>query len=223
MIRFIFDINGVKTKAVMPEQWEEVTLQQVMDLNHARKTDKTADPLLLFAALSGQKLSELNNTPTNLFEPFLDHLKLLSGQEPKWVKLKHPDEIRLNSKTIKVPKDLGFERFGQKVLGLDILERYNKEKEDLDKLDSLPEILALYFQPLYDGKFDRNRVDTVKKYVLNMKALQAVPIANFFLDNLLKSNNIGLLGLNPWALMWTNKLRGLTQIQNGLTNLVHYN
>lgn len=223
MIRFTFNIDGKEKRAVMPEGWEECTLQQIIDLDKARKSEKEEDPLLLFAALSGQRLGELNNTPSNLWIQFFNHLEFLASNEPKWLKLKHPETVRINSKEITVPKDLGLEAFGQKVLGLEIMERYNKEDKEEDKLESLPEILALYFQPLYDGKFDRTRVNAVKKYVLKMRALDAVPIASFFLTRLLKSKNFGLLGLSPLMLIRNKKLLTLLRTRTGLTNLVHFN
>jgi hypothetical protein len=65
----------------------------------------------------------------------------------------------------------------------------------MPKINKIPELLAIYLQPAYHGKFISDRVEEVKPWVYNMKAFEALPYGIFFLKRLSGSKRFGKIGL----------------------------
>ena len=176
MLRFKFKDGDKIVEATTPTDWAEVTLGQFIDIE--TKWDRK-DLLQLFAILTGVDISVLSNTRTKKILQPIAEATLFIYEPLNWNRLKRPKSIYLHGKELKVPKNLGMELFGQKVM---LLQKMQENEDDWRPI--IPFGLALYFQPLYDGKFSRDRVEVFEEKILKIPALLAYPIAFFFyLDN----------------------------------------
>ena len=192
MIKTVIEINKEKKQYFLPENWSEITLKHLINLELWRG-DNT-DPVGLLACFLDIDPEILANSKSNLWKELLTVFSYVFTP-PKWHNLKKKDKILMDGKYIHVPKQLELERFGQKVLSLQYMVNV---KDESDQIKAIPDILTVYFQPLYDGKFSRLRLDYVKNIVMNIPAIDAVPIGRFFFRKLLRKKSYGKIGLTQY-------------------------
>jgi hypothetical protein len=184
MIKFHIKAKSKKITGLCPENWQEVTLKQVLDLEKADRSDK----LQILSCFTGLDLRTIENAKGDLFEPMYQVLSFITDA-PKWDKVKRPKEVTLKDKSIKPPKDISLETFGQKWRAMEAIQAHE------NKIDCIPDILAIYFQPSYDGIFESSRIEDVKEMVYDMPAYQAMPYGFFFFKKLTGWKVIGMIGL----------------------------
>jgi len=187
MITFKFKLKQKTITATVPENWSEVTVKHITEMEE-KWSGKRSDLVGLLSAFTGQKYEDLEQSTTNLWEPLFQVLSFVFDP-PKWDKLKRPKQVTLNGKYIKPPKKLELEAFGAKVQALNVIT------SDMPKVNKIPELLAIYLQPAYDGKFIGDRVEEIKPWVYQMKAYEALPYGIFFLKRLSGSKRFGRIGL----------------------------
>lgn len=185
MIKFTFKLNKETLTGYCPENWGEVTLQNIIDLEKCKQGDK----IEVLSAFTGLDVRTIENARGDLFKPMYQVLSFVF-ESPNWQKLKVPKTVTLNDKVIKPPKKLNLETFGQKWRAVEAIQSAD------NKIDCIPDILAIYLQPAYDGVFETSRIPDIKEYVLKMKAFEAMPYGFFFFKRLEGLNLLGLLGLN---------------------------
>ncbi len=189
MIKFKFKLNKKTVEATVPENWGEVTLQHVLNLEENGGNNVSE----ILAALTGQNYEFIENShPSTIFEPLTQVLTYIYDA-PKWDKLKLLKQINLGGKLIKAPKKLEFCAFGQSRMVLDKMKDLDTEKRL--PINILADILSIYLQPAYDGKFVSQRVEDIKPLVLQMKAYEAMPYAFFFFKKLYGKKIFGRIGL----------------------------
>jgi len=195
MIKTVIEIKRKKQSYLIPENWGEVTLKHLINLELWKGDELDLVGLLscfidvdpeIIANSKRDHWAELITILTFVFEP------------PAWDGLSVPKTVKLDNRVIKVPRKLELERYGQKVLALQYMANL---KTDSQNIAIIPDVMAAYFQPLIDGKFSRLRLDYTKRQVLSMPAFQAVPIGRFFFRKLLRSKNYGYLGLKASRLI----------------------
>lgn len=195
MIKTVIEIKRKKQSYLIPENWGEVTLKHLINLELWKGDELDLVGLLscfidvdpeVIANSKRDHWAELITVLTFVFEP------------PAWDGLSVPKTVKLDNRVIKVPRKLELERYGQKVLALQYMANL---KTDSQNIAIIPDVMAAYFQPLIDGKFSRLRLDYTKRQVLSMPAFQAVPIGRFFFRKLLRSKNYGYLGLKASRLI----------------------
>lgn len=192
MIKTNIEIKKSNRVFYIPDNWLEVKLKHLINLE-VWKGDET-DPVGLLACFMDIDPEIIANSRREYWTELLTVLSFVF-EPPKWDTLKMADTIDLDNKIIKVPKKLELERFGQMVLAAQYMEGI---KEDSENIKLIPDVMAVYLQPLIDGKFSRTRLDYTKRIILEMPAIKAVPIGRFFFLKLLKSRNYGMLGLKPF-------------------------
>jgi hypothetical protein len=114
---------------------------------------------------------------------------------------------------IKPPQNLSLEAFGQKILALKLIT--NEENQ----INNIPDIVAIYLQPAYDGIFNSDRVGEIRKLVLEMSAFDAMPYGLFFFKKLLKPKRFGRIGLRVSQKMLKNLMSIQQQAGISLPNL----
>jgi hypothetical protein len=185
MIKYTFKLKDKKIEGFCPESWEEVTLEQILKLEKADRTDK----IEVLSCFTGLEVRTIENAiGSDLFDPMYTVLSFVFDS-PNWKKISPPKTVNLNGKIIKPPKKLNLETFGQKWRAIEAIQSTE------NKLDCIPEILAIYLQPCYDGIFESSRIEHVKKWVMNMSVYDALPYGFFFWNRLQPSKVIGLVGL----------------------------
>ena len=189
MIKFNFKLNKDTISATVPEGWHEVKLKHVLALETGWNGEST-DMVGLLSALTGEDYNDLENAKGDLWNPLFKVLGYVF-EAPDWKRIKKPKSVTLGSKVLKPPTNLLLECFGQKVLALNLITT------ETDQINNIADVIAIYLQPAYDGKFVSDRVPDIKKMVLEMNAFEAMPYGLFFLKNLLRPKNYGLVGLIP--------------------------
>ena len=155
------------------------------------------DTIALLAAFTYIPYADLAESKSNQFwTPLYSVLNFVHTEQINWNKLKVPKSIRLDGIQCKVPRNLGLQMFAQKVFSVNLLA--DDTRTDNEKM---LRILAIYFQPLIDGKWITERLDHIENHCRYINAKEAFPIANFFLSRLLKPRNFGMLGLHPFQLI----------------------
>jgi hypothetical protein len=197
MIKTILEINGKDRTFNLPDSWLNITLKHLINLELWQGNDN--DPVGLLSCFMDIDPEIIANSKKDLWDELLTILSFVYDP-PKWHNLKIPKTVILDNKKIKVPRKLELERFGQKVLALQYMAEM---KEDSDNIKIIPDVMAIYFQPLLDNTFSRFRLDYIKSLILGMPAIEGVPIGRFFFLKLLKSKNLGRLGLTRYQLTRT--------------------
>ena len=180
MIKTEIKYKGKKYIKEIPESWEECKLSNVIRLEAMPEDNDLIDVLCCFIDLPKEII---DNTSSNLWQPLFKILEFVYNP-PKWTALKRPSKLQLNGKLVKVPSNLGMETFGQKVLALQAIEKHKQ------KLSGLPELLTIYLQPKYDGKYSRMRQGAVRELVDNTLAIESIPIGLFFLQEVAKAEEL---------------------------------
>ena len=198
MIKTIIKIGKDKKIFFLPENWLEIKLKHLINLELWQ--GDSSDPVGLLACFLQIDPDIIGNSKKDYWTELLTLLNFVFNA-PKWHNLKIPDTVFLDNRSIKVPKRLEMERFGQKVVCLQYMASMKQ-----DNIALIPDVMAVYFQPLIDGKFNRNRIEYVKRLIMDMPAIEAVPIGRFFFRKLLKSKTLGRLGLRRSRLIRSVKL-----------------
>jgi hypothetical protein len=166
----------------MPCLWEEVTLKQFLALT----TTEDMTPLKLLAILTDLSEDYLSQIPSKSINVASNYAFFM--REPDAFKRwKKPDQVTIAGKRVRVPA-LREETFAQKIY---IQQEVNRVIEETKSTyDAIPFALAVYFYPLVTGdkkEFSERKIKDFIPDVLNMRAVEAVPTADFFLTSFVKS------------------------------------
>ena len=189
MIKTCIEIDGNNRTFYIPDSWLELKLKHLINLELWKGNEN--DPIGLLSCFIDLDAEIIANSKRDHWTELITILSFVFDP-PKWHNLKVQRKVKLSDKLITIPRKLELERFGQKVLALQYMSNI---KEDSQNLSIIPDVMAVYFQPLYDGKFSRYRLRHIKSLIMEMPAIEAIPIGRFFFRKLIKSRNFGWLGL----------------------------
>ena len=169
----------------VPISWQEVTVEQYTRLESEGWDG--LDLIHLLSMLSGHKLRELDNLKdTSILDVLTQHIGFIATNPPDFNKLRINKRFTLGGKKIEVPADLELESLGQKILMSNIMQQDNMIKQ-------IPNALAIYFQPIYDGSdFDRKRLPHIVKMINQTPIVLAYPVVAFFFRKLIEYKRSGL-------------------------------
>ena len=170
MIKFRYTLpDNTKVECLIPENWAEVKLKHLLrleqekpQLNHHALGCFTDTPMNDF----------LNSYSKNDIEAISQIMTFLKDK-PGGDKIKKKEQILLGGKYIKPPQDLKLKTIGQKGVAMPILMKYAKEEEIEPEIEDVLQLLAIYFQPEYSGKYDDSKLPGIKHLILDMPAIHA--------------------------------------------------
>jgi hypothetical protein len=217
MVKFQIETDNGTKYCNCPESWDEVNLGQLIryDAWAASKGD-TVGLLSAFTYTDYSYLAESKSN--NLWGPLYSVLGFVYKEPIQWDKLKVPDSIRLDGVDCKIPKKIGLTMFAQKVNALNLIA--DESKTDKEKI---LRILAIYLQPIYDGRWIPERLDHIENHCRYLNAKEAFPIGNFFFRKLLKTKNYGMIGFYPFLLITKKRLLENLPGLKGLKDLMTFN
>ena len=161
----------------MPSHWGEVTLKMLMQIENGDNQDE----LFVFSVLVQKTYKEIVHS-TLKEDEVTDAVAFVYTETPKWNLLVVPKVLTINGKRCKLPNVLKV-CLGQNIMMSNLLERPLSE--------TLISILAVYFQPVYDGgQFDRERLSDIEQLIEKVPAVEGWAVANFFLRSLPNLNRI---------------------------------
>lgn len=193
-----------------PTGYHDLTYGQFLRL----RQEYTGDFGHLLEILTGIPRAIWMNLPIAESKKILSFLQWILDSPIKWDALQVPQALHYKGVDYKIPKDLGFETFGQKIVleskvaqivgGMlkPGMKSEAKTPEDFklsaqrrtatQLISFIPYIVATYMQPKVTGKpFDENEVQAVEFEILNCRAMEVYPIGNFFIRTLLGSAKRG--------------------------------
>lgn len=188
MITVTFRHKDKDIDCVIPESWDELTVKQSIALN--LKTF-TGNPLQAIAALSGLEEKELFDIKLSKssYKAIGGLTAFLNSPPPDMLLIKKQRQIDINGVSIDVPEDLQKESFGQYILF----------QQFADHPRALPMIMAIYLQPMVDGKIgDLERIEELSFEIEKMTFVKVFPIVNFFFRKLRKYLRSGIKEYYPY-------------------------
>ena len=155
------------------ERWDELTLDQLI------KVEKkgTIDPLEMFCILTGMDLTFLDNQKESLEAEVFDIIQPLFRAAMKQALHQRPARLLISGKAIEVPRP-DKATLGQSIMFMNMVE----SSKDIYEL--VPDMLAIYFQPLiHGGPFDRTRLKEAREEVMKAPGMDCISVFSFFLSN----------------------------------------
>lgn len=165
----------------MATEWKDVTLGQFIEIIK----EKAMTEIKLLSILTGKSEEFITGVPAKSLKEAVKHIFFLN-EKVDFSRWKVPKEIEINNKFYRIPK-IKEETFGQKVL---MQQEYNKAvSDDVSIYDPMPYALAVYFYPIVSGdkKYTDEAIRAFIPTILNTKACEAIPTADFFLQSYVRS------------------------------------
>jgi hypothetical protein len=176
MIEVIIKHEGQKFTGEMPGTWAELKVKHFIHLAEQK------EEMTLVSLLTGIPLEALENTKADLSRVLIRVNELFKEIPQEMADLPRLP-IEINGQQIEFPKSIKFTRWGQKSLVKNLI---NSDKE---VIDIIPDVFAIYVQPLLDGKFDSNRIEEVKGLISEMPVIEVFPHVIFFFQKLKQMRN----------------------------------
>lgn len=177
MERITIQINDYKYE--IPSSWEQVTLEQYIDLDLYREE---LSPIRLLSILTRLNYDILSNLPCDEFI-----LKVMP--ELKWIgenydvfASKRKREIQIGNYLFDTIIDVGKERLGQKLYMQQLVN--NAIKNNLNHCLLIAPVVANYYAPYVhpEKKWNESHIKDFESMVMKMPMVDAYAEANFFLN-----------------------------------------
>lgn len=172
-----------KTKYDIPTKWEEVTVQQYIDI---MLNVNELSPVKLLSILTRIDFDILNNFTCDAFSieamPLMDWL----GEPFNPRNSLRPMSITINGKKIKTIQDAGQERFGQKLFMQQMVTK--AIENNAPHVSLIAPVLACYYAPYLhqENKWIESHVKEVEQMIMKLPIVVAYPEADFFLSGYIK-------------------------------------
>ena len=174
------------TSVEVPESWKECTLGMWLRLSSWYGVDYVKG----FSKIVGIDYDIISRSKSKRLYRILFEVIGWTSEEIDWEHLPVPEYLTIEGKDIQIPKNIGEQALGQKILVHEAMVNTKNIGE------VLPVALAVYLDPLYHGKeFDRERAIKFEEKIKQLPVLEAYPTGIFFLTRLLKSPSFGIKGL----------------------------
>lgn len=170
MIPITIKTKEKEYKSHVPEGWHELNVDQFIQLQ------KEPKGLEVLAVLLNLPIEVVENAIVEISMHYFEWVTVAPLQKLD----EYPrEDFYLMGTQLKLPKKVEFTLYGQKSM----LKALLHDKEDLQEI--IPDVFALYAQPLIDGKFDSSRLEDVKEAVLKAPIIKVYPWVVFFFRRLL--------------------------------------
>lgn len=163
----------------LPENWDEVTVNQFLELRDHIDADFITILSILISA-PYDKIYTCN--PEMIAKKVLPLLNWYFDDTFNFDELKIPPKLSVRDKKYPIPRDIRLKSFGQKLHFEEIM------RDIKDPVIKMPYVVAIYMYPIVTkNKFDIESLDEFAKNTIgNCKITEIYPIANFFLAKLKK-------------------------------------
>lgn len=174
MIKLTIKHEGKEYSGELPSSWNEIKVRHFIAMNEERSETS------LLSFLAGIDLDIIENARNDISQ-IVEKMNILFNEPPPDLEKLKRRELFIDGKKIKFPKDLNFTRYGQKSLVRNLLA------SDVPIETIVPDVFAIYAQPIIDGKFDSTRIEAIKSQVLNLPIVEVYPHVLFFFKRLRES------------------------------------
>lgn len=195
-IPIIVTVNNEEFKASMAPSWAEVTMKEMIELSELTNEANTLDVIAILTGIPKDTISNAKVESIESIVPFLNWTNTAFDFQM----LDVPKTVEIMGVEYRVPDDLGLKSYGQKIsIEQDMAKQGNA-------LRMMVKILATYFQPIVlKADYDGDAAELFETNILQMKAVEAYPVATFFLLRFHASYSMkgkhsqkSLTGLKKW-------------------------
>lgn len=189
MIKHKVKTNHGKKTILVPERWDEVTVEQFQRIYSEWKDE---DIVQAFSILSGEQYDAIyNSNDSNLEKVMYTSIRFLFETPMPFDESPIPMfldfQVNGKAKPIMLPKHLGRLSIGQAIQARKSVEGVN------DLRSAISIVTSIYLQPLLDqSKYDHLRAIEIEQQILKMPAYKIYPIG-FFLSKRLYGNENWLM------------------------------
>jgi hypothetical protein len=186
MIKLKARTNEGKKTILVPERWDEVTVEQFQRLYSEWKNE---DIIQAFSILSGEQYNTIAESKDgNLEKVMYSSIRFLFETPMPFDQSHMPMfldfTVNGKAKPIMMPKHLGRLSIGQAIQARKSVEGVN------DLRSAISIVTAIYVQPILDeSKFDHLRAIEIEQQILRMPASKIYPIGFFLFKRLYGSGN----------------------------------
>jgi len=168
-------LKGGVTLSV-PESYSELTMRMFVKIQKSGVDDE-ANFLSAICGISREEFVKLKDT--NVDVKIYNEIGWFAEQT-KFDELKHPSYLMVNNKKIKIPKDIGYETYEQK------LAVTNHLSDKLVDSEVMAYMIAVYLYPkYYEDDFNGDDVENfMELHILDLRFVDLYPIGTFFLQSL---------------------------------------
>lgn len=190
-------INGNDYK--IPLSWDDISVEKFISLRAF--SDQPYDEAdFLSIILDCDKKELLRNQDADFEFEVFKQLEWYRTQPIHLDKLILPSKIKIGDKELKVPKDIGYKSYGQKI---SLQDRIKVEKND-DPVEIIPYALAIYFYNDYYGGDELPEDEIIENFAedicMKCSITQAYPVGYFFLMRFVESMSSKLNSLEAHIL-----------------------
>ena len=207
MTNYILQTGDHQQEIQFPQGYHDLTYGQFLRL----RTENTSDIGHLLEILTGVPRAIWMKLPVAEASKVTSFLQWIIDSLIKWDELPIPETLHYKGQDYNIPKDLGLETFGQKIVleshiagvvgqmlkpapkpgpaptPVGVMQAAQRQAQT-QLAAVIPYIVATYMQPRVTGKpFDEQEIPPVELEILNCRALEVYPIGNFFIRTLLGS------------------------------------
>lgn len=212
MIKFRYKLDNETIEELIPEKWEEVKMKHLLRL-------EKEEPVLnhhALACFTDTPLNQFLNAYSNDDIDAITAIVSFLNNKPNWRSVKKQRRVKLGDKYIKPPQNIKLKTIGQKSVAMPIISKYSEDQKT--DIEDVLQLLAIYFQPEYTGKYDEVKIPGIKQLILEAKAIECMPWFIFFLRRLQPTKIFGLIDFKL-------SIRTLKRLQiinkQGRANLTH--
>lgn len=163
----------------LPESWDEVTVNQFLELRDC----ENADFITILSKLINAPYDKVFAcNPEMIAKKIMPMLNWYFDETFNFDELKIPSKLSVQDKKYPIPRDIRLKSFGQKIHFEEIM------RDMKDPVIRMPYVVAIYMYPVVTkNKFNIESLDEFTKNTIgNCKITEIYPIANFFLTKLKK-------------------------------------
>jgi len=163
----------------LPESWDEVTVDQFLELRDC----ENADFITILSKLINAPYDKVFAcNPEMIAKKVMPMLDWYFDETFNFDELKMPPKLSVRDKEYPIPRDIRQKSFGQKLHLEEIMKDMN------DPVSKMPYVVAIYMYPIVTkNKFEIESLDEFAKNIIgNCKITEIYPIAIFFLNKLKK-------------------------------------
>lgn len=162
----------------LPTSWDDLTFEQGARLFIDWYSKDIDNIFMLMEILSGVSYKVWMNAIGNVDVDVATHIKFLS-EIPALADLPLPKTILIGEKEIAMPKNVGLQTFGQKVMLQEEINKHLGKPHDLLKI--CPMAVACYSYPeYYNAPLDSERLKTFAELIQQSKFLDVYSAGRFF-------------------------------------------
>lgn len=200
----------------LPESWHEVTIDQYLQLTDEDAPNTSAHRITTLSGVDEAEFRKLTSLDLDLV--VAAHTSFLF--ELPQIKTERPDKVTIDSKSIRIPNDLGaFASVGQMWDVEFVIRQRESQHLPVDAISLTRDLLTIFLSPLVSDQAYTNRHAAAELWpvVGKLNCIDGLVLSAFFLHNFLNPSPSGKISvealpikMNGWQRLKRRALKPIT-------------